>query len=103
MVFFFPPQKTHGFYLAFLRFFAQRRKRSSKVEKCGPLSCFLKLRQLWSHKTAEWRSPEAAGVVGGGERNGMDFFQNVFFGPDLRGFTYRFVWTLLVMLVYDVG
>lgn len=25
-----------------------------KVEKCGPLSTFLKLRQLWSHKTAEW-------------------------------------------------
>eukprot|EP00439_Symbiodinium_sp_Y106_P084667 s82_g26.t1 len=28
-----------------------------KVEKCGPLSTFLKLRQLWSHKTAEWTGP----------------------------------------------
>ncbi|CAL1158274.1 unnamed protein product [Cladocopium goreaui] len=29
-----------------------------KVEKCGPLSTFLKLRQLWSHKTAEWTGPQ---------------------------------------------
>eukprot|EP00434_Breviolum_minutum_P013366 symbB.v1.2.011777.t2/scaffold750.1/size323489/29 len=29
-----------------------------KVEKCGPLSTFLKLRQLWSHKTADWTGPQ---------------------------------------------
>ncbi|CAE7599472.1 QNS1 [Symbiodinium natans] len=28
------------------------------VEKCGPLSTFLKLRQLWSHKTADWTGPQ---------------------------------------------
>merc|ERR1712190_213997 len=29
-----------------------------KVEKCGPLSTFLKLRTKWAHKTKEWKSPE---------------------------------------------
>lgn len=29
-----------------------------KVEHCGPLSTFLKLRAKWAHKTGEWRSPE---------------------------------------------
>ncbi|CAE7943157.1 nadsyn1 [Symbiodinium sp. KB8] len=29
-----------------------------KVEKCGPLSTFLKLRQLWSNKTADWTGPQ---------------------------------------------
>ena len=29
-----------------------------EVEKCGPLSTFLKLRQLWSHKTADWTGPQ---------------------------------------------
>ncbi|CAJ1350482.1 unnamed protein product [Effrenium voratum] len=29
-----------------------------KVEKCGPLSTFLKLRQLWAHKTADWTGPQ---------------------------------------------
>merc|ERR1719215_1159301 len=28
-----------------------------KVEHCGPLSTFLKLRSMWAHKTEEWRSP----------------------------------------------
>jgi len=28
-----------------------------KVEHCGPLSTFLKLRVRWSHKTGNWRSP----------------------------------------------
>jgi NAD+ synthase (glutamine-hydrolysing) len=28
-----------------------------KVEHCGPLATFLKLRQRWSHKTATWTSP----------------------------------------------
>jgi len=28
-----------------------------KVEHCGPLSCFLKLRTLWAHKTGDWTSP----------------------------------------------
>merc|ERR1711988_368698 len=28
-----------------------------KVEHCGPLSTFLKLRTLWAHKTGEWKSP----------------------------------------------
>jgi len=29
-----------------------------KVEFCGPLSTFLKLRQKWAHKTAEWTGPQ---------------------------------------------
>ena len=29
-----------------------------QVEKCGPLTTFLKLRQLWSHKTADWTGPQ---------------------------------------------
>ena len=28
------------------------------MEKCGPLSTFLKLRQLWSNKTADWTGPQ---------------------------------------------
>merc|ERR1712110_86318 len=28
-----------------------------KVEHCGPLSTFLKLRNMWAHKTGEWKSP----------------------------------------------
>merc|ERR1712217_179225 len=28
-----------------------------KVEHCGPLSTFIKLRSKWSHKTGDWRSP----------------------------------------------
>jgi len=29
-----------------------------KVEKCGPLSTYLKLRTKWAHKTADWKGPE---------------------------------------------
>jgi len=29
-----------------------------KVEKCGPLATFLKLRQQWAHKTADWTGPQ---------------------------------------------
>ena len=32
----------------------------SQVEKCGPLSTFLKLRQLWQHKKGEWTGPQDA-------------------------------------------
>merc|ERR1711953_3368 len=28
-----------------------------KVEHCGPLSTFLKLRAKWAHKTGDWKSP----------------------------------------------
>lgn len=34
-----------------------------KVEHCGPLSTFLKLRSKWAHKTADWTSPEDNGIA----------------------------------------
>lgn len=34
-----------------------------QVEKCGPLSTFLKLRQLWQHKKGDWTGPQDAGAA----------------------------------------
>eukprot|EP00933_Yihiella_yeosuensis_P023123 TRINITY_DN18063_c0_g2_i3.p1 TRINITY_DN18063_c0_g2~~TRINITY_DN18063_c0_g2_i3.p1 ORF type:complete len:773 (+),score=146.11 TRINITY_DN18063_c0_g2_i3:96-2414(+) len=34
-----------------------------KVEKCGPLATFLKLRSKWSHKTKDWTGPQDNNVA----------------------------------------